>query len=120
MRVAPRAVPVVAAIVCVGAVVAWSVGGAEAALGWALGLAATASSLIGNWLITRLCGNLARQGARPASGSFMTVLGLLLKLPLYGLLGLWVVTLGTSGLVFFLIGLGLVYLGLVGWALAQS
>jgi hypothetical protein len=50
----------------------------------------------------------------------MTVLGLLLKLPLYGLLGLWVVTLGTSGLVFFLIGLGLVYLGLVGWALAQS
>jgi hypothetical protein len=76
--------------------------------------------LIGNWLITRMCGNFARYGARPVSGSFLTVLGLLLKLPLYGLLGLWVVALGAEGLVFFLIGLGLVYLGLVGWALAQS
>lgn len=116
----PRGVPIAAVIVGLGAGVGWAVAGPEAALGWTLGIVATSLSMVGNWLITRLCGNLARYRAAPSAGTFMPVLGLFLKFPLYLLLGLWVIGLGTGGMVSFLIALGLVYLGLIGWALAQG
>lgn len=100
--------------------VAYLISGMLGLAGMALGLFGTAFSVIALWGVVRMCGNAAPAGAAPRLGAFVTVLAFLVKLPVFILLGMLAQHLGGAAVPCFLLGLGLVYFALVGWALAAS
>lgn len=101
-------------------VLSYSIGGPLALAGMALGLFATGFSVIALWMVVRMIGRAAPEGAAPRLGAMATVLAFLVKLPLFIVLGMLTQRIGGPAAPCFLMGLGLVYLGLIGWALASS
>ncbi len=100
--------------------IAYLISGILGLAGMALGLFGTAFSVVALWGVVRMCGRAAPEGAAPRLGAFVTVLAFLVKLPVFIVLGMLAQRLGGAAVPCFLLGLGLVYFGLVGWALASS
>jgi hypothetical protein len=99
----------------------WWQEGAVGAMGYGLGIAATAFNLAGLVGIVRLTGRHmeGRSGDRRSKvGAFLIVLAFFMKLPLFVGLGMVAWWLGGGAPTCFLIGLGLVY-SLFGWALLK-
>jgi len=100
-------------------ILSWLTAGAAGLSGMALGLFATSFSVIALWGVVRTCSGAASAGFAGRFGVVLTVLAFLVKLPLFVILGMWAQNLGAGAAACFLAGLGLVYLALVGWALAS-
>jgi|DewCreStandDraft_4_1066084.scaffolds.fasta_scaffold203845_2 hypothetical protein len=96
------------------------IAGEVALAGMALGLVGTGFSILALWWVVRLTGGLAPLGAAPRFGASLTILAFLVKLPLFIALGFLAHRLGGPAPGAFLLGLGLVYFALVGWALASN
>ncbi|HRI43006.1 MAG TPA: hypothetical protein PLL78_09425 [Fimbriimonadaceae bacterium] len=101
-------------------VVTFAAAGEIGLAGMALGLVGTGFSIVALWWVVRLTGGLAPLGAAPRFGASLAILAFLAKLPIFIALGLVAQRLGGPAPGCFLLGLGLVYLALVGWALASS
>ncbi len=99
--------------------VAFAAGGAQGLAGMALGLGATGFSLIGLWYMVRLLGRSTETGQANPKASLIIVAAFFIKLPLFVILGTAAHVVGGTANPCFLSGLGLVYLCLVGWALAE-
>ena len=85
----------------------------------ALGLAGTGFSVMALWWVIRFLGRPeGDQGRRFAT--FLVVVAFFAKLPIYMVLAMLAQRIGGDARTCFFLGLGLVYLALVGWALAQS
>ena len=105
-----------------------AVGVANVALGWqgaagmAIGIAGSYLNLYGWWRILKLMGDEQARLGRPPTpiANAVGIIAFFLKLPI--LIGLWfgAKLIGGMATSCFLVGLGLVYLGLIGWVLARS
>lgn len=95
---------------------AFLVQGSLATQGLALGLGATTFGIVLLWLAVKQTGRLAEQNAKPYRGGVVIGLGFLIKLPLFVGCGMLAQALGGPAPTWFLIGLGVVYSALVGWA----
>lgn len=100
-------------------VAAGLVSGPTGALGMALGLVGMSFGILSWWWVIRLVGRSAESSA-PKLGSILVVFGFLVHLPL--IVAFWIAAraIGDDALGAFLIGIGLVYCGLIGWFVAQS
>lgn len=93
-------------------------GGPDGLAGMALGLGSVSFNMWALWRIVRLTGtNATQETTRPAT--FLVVLAFFVKLPVYVAAALIAQALGGAAPACFLLGLGLVYFALVGWALTQ-
>lgn len=95
---------------------AFLVQGALAAQGLALGLGATTFGIVMLWLAVKQTGRLAEREAKPYRGGVVIGLGFIIKLPLFVGCGMVAQSLGGPAPTWFLVGLGVVYFALVGWA----
>lgn len=95
-------------------------GGSRGLYGLALGIAATAFSIAAIWGLIVVSTGSAPTTAAARTTTVLIVIAFLLKIPL--LITLWGMAdaAGETARSCFLIGLGLVYSALVGWALARS
>lgn len=90
--------------------------GSLAVQGLGLGLGATTFGIVMLWLAVKQTGRLAEREAKPYRGGVVVGLGFLIKLPLFVGCGMLAQGLGGPAPTWFLIGLGVVYSALVGWA----
>lgn len=109
---------VLAAIFLLASSFVWQ--GTLAIAGLALGLFATTFSLVFLWLAVLQTGKLAAENAKTYRGGVVVGLGFLIKLPLFVGLGMVAQGLGGVAPTWFLIGLGVVYFALVGWAQTRA
>lgn len=86
----------------------------------ALGLFGSGFNLLAMWGVIRLMGGLSRADAPSRIGAVLTVVAFLVKLPLIFALMFLAHAIGGAAPGAFLIGLGMVYSALIGWALAAS
>lgn len=86
----------------------------------ALGIFGSVANVLGLWAVVRLLGALGEGQAPSRLGPTLTVLAFVLKLPLILAMMYLAHRLGGPALAAFLIGLGMVYSALIGWALATS
>jgi hypothetical protein len=102
-------------------IVAWIAGGWRGAFGMALGISVSALGLVLWWRIIRLVAAGAESSSTKASfGGCVTVLAFLLKLPIFFCAAFFAVKIGGISRLCFLIGLGQVYLALIGWSLKHN
>lgn len=94
-------------------------GGPLALAGAALGIGATAFSVLFLWLAVRQVGLIAQTDAKPSRGGVIVGLGFLIKLPLFVGAGMVAQWLGGPAPAWFLAGLGVVYFALVGWGMTR-
>ena len=106
-------------LLAIGLLGSWQFGGVTGIKGMGLGLTGTSISILGLWMVVRLCGVAAPSGASARIGAAFSVLVFLVKLPIFIFCGLMAHRVGGNAYLAFLIGLGLVYLALVGWSLAN-
>jgi hypothetical protein len=85
----------------------------------ALGLAGVSFNNWALWRIIGLIGGKA-ESKRPRWGAWMTVLAFFVKLPIVIAAGFLALSLGSASMTCFLVGLGLVYCALLGWAIARG
>lgn len=100
-------------------VISFTVQGDRALLGASLGLFATTFSVIFLWLAVQMTGRLAGDNAKPYRGGVVVGLGFLIKLPLFVACGMFAQQVGGHAPTWFLLGLGVVYSALVGWAVTR-
>jgi hypothetical protein len=102
-----------AGIVALGLAGAYVFRGAPGILGFALGLASATFGCATLWAFAGLIGSSAKGGSPPKFGALLAVLGFLLKVPLY--LGCFRLSqrLGTGADTCFILGVVVVYFGLV-------
>jgi len=72
------------------------------------------------WQAIKEIGRGGPDGPKPSLGSCLLVLVFFAKLPFYMILGMVAHAIGGGAPTCFLLGVGLVYCCLIGWALAQS
>jgi len=112
------AVHLIVGLIAIGA--AFLIAGPLGAAGFSLGLFGSTFNL-GVWhLILGLMAGAGRADAKPGFGTFLVILAFLVKLPFYVALAFVAHRLGGPAVPCFLLGVGLVYFALVGWALASS
>ncbi len=96
--------------------VAHLLGGANALIGWVLGILGGAVAVFGNVRLVNLIG---REGAAPRTGVAVTMVALLMKLPAVALCAWLAGSRGTKSLAAFTIAIVLVYSAL-GWLCARK
>lgn len=111
--------PFFAAVAIAATVAAFALGGWQGGVGMAVGIVGTSFNLWALWRVCALLGAVAEDQPQPKFGSVVTVFVFLLKLPVLIGLGLAMQRVGGPAMTCFLIGLGMVYFALVGWALAR-
>jgi len=89
-------------------------------VGLAAGIVAAWTHLWLLWRIISTLGEASKEQPVVKQGTGMIVLGFFLQLPIFGLLGIGASRLGPSALSCFVAGVGMVYFGLVGWAVART
>jgi hypothetical protein len=89
-----------------------------ASVGAAAGLAFAAGNLWIWWKLIRAA-SAPSAGSRAVRSAVLIVVLFLLKLPAFVLLATWIHSLPAPAEKGFLVGLGMVYFALVGWALAR-
>lgn len=99
---------------------AYFVSGPNGLAGMSLGIFATLFNLWALSKIIGLVGNAAPKGQPERLGAIWTVLAFFVKLPLFVALGIVSQRIGGGAPGCFLVGLGLVYSALVGWALTRE
>jgi hypothetical protein len=108
------------AVACAFPLLAIPIGGMEVGAGVAIGLAGGGLNLWSLHLATSLLAGQPGSAGRSSIGTLLAGIAYLAKLPLLIALGFGVWFWRPSAFVGFLLGLGLVYCWLVGWALARS
>jgi hypothetical protein len=107
-------------IAIIAVAVAFGFRGITGGEGMALGLAGAGFSVTALWMIIKQLGRSAADSRRAKFAAIITVIAFFAKLPIYMLLGMIAHAIGGGAPTCFLLGVGLVYFALVGWALAQS
>ena len=100
--------------------VAWIFRGTSGAAGMALGLGGAGFSICALWYLITLIGKTPPDTVRAKTTSALIVLAFFAKLPFYMIVGMLAHRIGGGADTCFLLGVGLVYFALVGWALAQG
>jgi hypothetical protein len=86
--------------------------------GVVLGLFATGFNILALAGVVWLLGKAHKSGQPPRLGASFAVLAFLIKLPLFVAFGVLANRMGGAAPTCFLLGLGMVYCALIGWALA--
>ncbi|MBX3117552.1 MAG: hypothetical protein KF784_00685 [Fimbriimonadaceae bacterium] len=97
----------------------WVFAGWQGGVGMGAGIVGTSFNLWALWRICIYIGEIAADNPQPRVATFVTIFVFLLKLPILIGLGLAMQRVGGPAMPCFLIGLGMVYFALVGWALAR-
>ncbi len=113
----PLAYLLVSAFVCL---ISYVVGNQLGLVGFALGWFATTFCLVVLWLIIGLLGQQVTSTGKPPPAATWIIVAFFIKLPIFVLSAKIVQSMGGVAPTFFLVGLGLVYFWLIGWAVAKS
>jgi hypothetical protein len=110
----------VAASVAVSALIlSYAIGGPKALAGMSMGLFGTLFNLLALWWV--ISWSSRSEGVpKPSTGATLIVLAFFVKLPVLVALGLYAQKLGDAAPTSFLLGLGLVYAGLIWFAIRDS
>ena len=112
----PRLYAALAVLALIGAAVE---GGAIGIAGMLLGLTSALFGLIVLWYLIGVIGKAMTEGGNPGVGTWMTIMGVFLKVPILILAWMAAKRLGHAAPGCFLFGLVLVYFGVVAWANAR-
>jgi hypothetical protein len=100
-------------------ITAYAIGGLRAASGLSLGISGSLINLVAWWAVIGFATRTFATEKRAGLGGWFIALALFLKLPVFVAFWLLARKFGDPAPTWFMIGLGLVYSGAVGWSLAK-